>query len=143
MAAAIECWPEISKRLSESSARSDMIKSAVTAMQSGDISGCVAVLGDLVEKSGGSTSVRTEVVEKRDDRTIQLMEKRNRLAAMLKQLKQITGAGKHHIGGHELPHAAAESRRQALQLRLDRLKSKLNAQLSGNDRSWQPMESRT
>jgi len=51
VAAAIDAYPMAKARWAENAARSDLIKSAVTAMEQGDLDGCNSILSDLFNKT--------------------------------------------------------------------------------------------
>ena len=142
MAAALEAAPAIRKRWTENSQRSTIVKSAFEAMQAGEYQDCANLLGSLVDKSEppelSAPKLPAPAISKAEPDRARLVKLHDALLAKRAQLRQLTGAGKHNIGGHELPHAPGEARREALQLRLDRLKAKVNARRNPR-RDWQPL----
>jgi hypothetical protein len=148
LAAAIECWPTVQKKLLEGSQRSDKIEKARRAfVDDGDVETAVAVLGDLVAKSGDNPLVKLPEglnSERSEFNRDTLLAKRAQLLELRDRIRiakaQISGAGKHNIGGHQL---ANESDRKAmLQDRLNDLKAKLNQRLDPR-RNWTQLEARS
>jgi hypothetical protein len=157
MAAALDAAPEIRKQWTASAARSDLIKSAADAMQSGDLEACNEILAGLVEKTGaagselpGSKMATLPISKAHPDQreefsAARLMAKRNRLAGMLAQLRSMRG----QIGKAAVPTAikttggitiatrltkAEIARRDMLQHRLKLLRGQID-----NARNWQPL----
>jgi hypothetical protein len=155
MAAALDAAPLIKRQWAENAQRSDMVKSALTAMEAGRFQECADTLSSLVEKAGGSHCLNSGKVEKafNSDRT-RLLQKRNELLAMRDQLRSMRKAAPSSSVSEEPtaitlpPNVTAVTaaqrltkadldRKEALAHRLELIRGQL-----GSRRNWQPLKLR-
>jgi hypothetical protein len=157
MAAALEAAPEIRKQWTENAGRSDMIKSAFDAMQSGQIEEAADILGSVVEKAGAADpkpepKLPTLVISQVDPdqrgevSAARLMAKRDALVAMRDRLRNLRGQDLAKAAPTAIKAAggiavatrltkAEIARRDMLQHRVKLLRDQLN----NAARNWQPL----
>jgi hypothetical protein len=126
VAAAIDAYPLAKRQWSE---RSDLIaKARHVFVNEGDAAAASAILGDLVAKSSPADLRNNSAENAEKVRTTKaapdcsrLLQKRDALLAARNRLRMA-------------------KRKNSLQARLDQLKAKIDDQLPGSVRSWQPLQ---
>jgi hypothetical protein len=158
MAICVDALPTIQKKLREIDDRSDKIAKAHAAMERGEIGDCVAVLGDLVEKSEFKFDINKSDVKldlgqapklpsAEPDRA-RLIEKRNQLLELRDSIRSMRGksigkaapvpisTGTPAVIWQRLSKSEIE-RKSALAHRLELIRGQLDSR-----RNWAPLKLR-
>jgi hypothetical protein len=157
MAAALDAAPAIQKAWAENAQRSQLVKSALTAMEQGNISDCASILGDLVEKASAAVPALPEPKlpalaiskshpDQRDEvAAARLIEKRNRLVQLRDSLSKAAPvpaaitlpSNVTAVTAAQRLSKADLDRKAALAHRLELIRGQLDSR-----RNWQPLKVR-